>query len=504
MNTQSISPALSLSQSFLMNFGPAQQPHKNEAVNNNQNIPQKKLTEDSYKPSKPVASNNATPVNTSMQKPDASFSRSESINLKFTTKEGDVVTINFKRTETRGSNAGNKDHINAAQSNKQQSLPSTNPNQNTEVNANKAKQQALPDTQKNKNTQVASNQNQQPTKAPVNSTPQAIVDNPKVVATPAKATQVEKQKTTPPVDQQKTTPNNQSKVSTGSNKLTASRRSEFQLEQGNNKFSGSKEEKYALESANNSNKQSAPAEPIKNTQSQPPVSVEKKPTPVAMEKPQAPVSTKPSEKQQSITNEASPVPTSNSIANGSNTIHMEQSVNKVGSDGKSQSFNSEFSLNIEGDLNDAERESITNLMQAMSQISQGFFEGGASNAFSHAQNMGLETEQIASFSMDGNKQQSVQAVSAYQQTAMPEKKVDTGLISEASEFLSEAKGMMPEAGTAVKSFDKPEQSFTDMFANVGQMFLNTQDTGKENNSGDMFLKMIENISGDLFGRNQTA
>ena len=492
MNTQSLSPSHSLSQSFFMNFGPAQQVQQNEGVKNNaQNVAQNRLAEDSYKPSKPAAMNSA-PTNTSMQKPAMAFSRSESINLQFTTKEGDVVTINFKRSESRGSSPVSNE----------QNQPATKPVSTPENNANKVNQQSLSNANKGNENEVAT----KPTRTPVKPAQQPSVNNTKV--TTENTSQAAKPNVSQPTKVQNEAGNKDS-VSTGSNKLVANRRSDIQMEQGGNKLTASKEENYALESANNTNKKAdkqttVTQKPIKNSSSQPtqsPTPTNNKAVPANAENSKPPVnSINQPVKQQNITTDA-PTGIDSKTPNGGNSLHIEQSFNKVGSDGNNISFSSDFSLNIEGDINDAERQSITNLMQAMSQISHDFFQGGASNSFSQAQNMGFETDQIASFSMNANNQQSVKAMTAYQQTAMPEQNINTQALSEAGEFLSQAKTSMANTGTAVESFAEPKQSFTDMFANIGQLF-HTPDMKEDNNHGDMFLKMIENISHDLFNKDQ--
>ncbi len=491
MNTQSLSPSHSLSQSFFMNFGPAQQVQQNEGVKNNaQNVAQNRLVEDSYKPSKPAA--NSTPVNTSMPKPAMTFSRSESINLQFTTKEGDVVTIKFKRSESRGSNPVSN----------AQNQPATKPVSTpiAENNANKVNQQSLSDTGKGKENEVAS----KPTKTPVKPTQQPSVNNAKVA--PENTSQAAKSNASQPAKVQNEAGNKDS-VSTGSNKLVANRRSDIQMEQGGNKLKASKEENYSLELANNTNKKAekqttVSQKPMTNSSSQSSAPTNNKAIPANAENSKPSInSINQPVKQQNITPTDAPLGIDNMTPNGGNSLHIEQSFNKVGSDGSNISFSSDFSLTIEGDINDAERQSITNLMQSMSQISHDFFQGGASNSFSQAQNMGFETDQIASFSMNANNQQSVKAMTAYQQTARPEQKINTQALSEAGEFLSQAKTSMANTGTAVESFAEPKQSFTDMFANIGQLF-HTPDMKEDNNHGDMFLKMIENISHDLFNKDQ--
>lgn len=505
MNAQSISPSLSLSQSFLMKFGSTRQPNQSESVKNTQqNSPSNRLAQDSYQPSKIDKLNNGLPVN--MQKQGMSFTRSESINMQFTTKEGDVVKISFKRTASRGSGAKNKEQQQAdpVKADKQNVTMNAQASLNISGGSNKTNNEVV-----KHNNQPSTNQSKKPASAA-------------------------------------NTENNGAPTS-----LVASRQSDFQIEKGDKKFTGSKSEKYTFESnnaqpkevvnkaevdktqpkkklefrnvvkpaksepskieadkdkalANDTNLQSADAKISTDDK------VESKPKPVArpvptrirtteVVKPQAAV-----ESGNAVSNnsDVSVNNNGNAVNNNGNTVQMQQSFDGVQADGGSVSFSSEFSLNIEGDLNPEELQSITNLMNAMSEISQGFFQGTAGNAFSHADNMGLEANQIAGFSMDANKQQSVKAVAAYQQAAMPEQNVNASVLSEAGEFLSQAKDVVAESAMAVESFAEPKNSFVDMFVNIGQLFNNAEN--KEDDHGDMFLKMIENISSDFFDRKQAA
>ncbi len=518
MNAQSISPSLSLSQSFLMKFGSTRQPNQNESVKNTQqNSPSNRLAQDSYQPSKIDKLNNGLPV--SMQKHGMSFTRSESINMQFTTKEGDVVKISFNRTASRGSGAENKeqqqaDHVKADKQN-------VTMNAQASLNISGGSNKLSADVVK-QNNQLSANQSKKP--APVASDTK--------VATPATNTE------------------NNVKNNAAPASLVASRQSDFQLEKGNKKLTGSKSEKYTFESNNAQPKEAvnkaevnktqpkeklefrnvvkpAKAEPSKieadkdktlvndknlqatDTKINTDDKVENKPKPVVRPVPTRIRTTEVVKPQSAVdngnavsNNNASVNNNGNTISNNGNTVQMQKSFDGVQADGGSFSFSSEFSLNIEGDLNPEELQSITNLMNAMSEVSQGFFQGTAGNAFSHADNMGFEADQIAGFSMGANKQQSVKAVAAYQQAAMPEQNVNTNVLSEVGEFLSQAKEVVADSTAAVESFAEPKNSFVDMFVNIGQLFNNAEN--KEDDHGDMFLKMIENISSDFFDRKQAA
>jgi len=517
MNAQSISPSLSLSQSFLMKFGSTRQPNQNDSIKNTQqNTSSNRLAQDSYQPSKIDKLNNGLPVN--MQKHDMSFTRTESINMQFTTKEGDVVKISFNRTASRGRpSAENKEQ--------QQAVPVKSDKQNVTINAqaslNISGGSNKPSTDVVKqNDQPSANQSKKPAS----------------VANITKAAELA--------------------VNKAPTSLVASRQSDFQIEKGDKKITGSKSEKYTFESNNAQPKEAlnkevvskaevnktqakkklefrnvvkpAKAEPSKIEADKDKTltndaklestdakinmddKVESKPKPVARPVPTRIRTTEVVKPQAAVDNSNAVSNNSNAnvnnngniVTNNGNTVQMQQSFDGVQADGGSVSFSSEFSLNIEGDLNPEELQSITNLMNAMSEISQGFFQGTAGNAFSHADNMGFETDQIAGFSMGANKQQSVKAVAAYQQTAMPEQNVNTNALSEAGEFLSQAKEVVADSTVAVESFAEPKNSFVDMFVNIGQLFNNSEN--KQDDHGDMFLKIIENISSDFFDRKQAA
>jgi hypothetical protein len=181
----------------------------------------------------------------------------------------------------------------------------------------------------------------------------------------------------------------------------------------------------------------------------------------------------------------------------SSAFQMEQGDSKISIYSESYSLSSGFSMSIEGDLNEAETESLAKLINKMSKVSDNFFKGNINAAFKHAQKIGFDTEQIASFSMSLEMEKSVQAVAAYQQTTLPEQHIDTDLLKQAGEFLAETKEFMADTETLLESLAKPEQYFSDLFAGMGQLYTSAQDE-EENSNEPLFLKLIENIGKDLF------
>jgi hypothetical protein len=184
-------------------------------------------------------------------------------------------------------------------------------------------------------------------------------------------------------------------------------------------------------------------------------------------------------------------------ASSSSALQMEQGDSKISLYSESYFLSSGFSMSIEGDLNKEEEKSLAKLINKMSKVSDKFFKGNIKAAFKHAQKIGLDTKHLAGFSMSLEREKSVQAVAAYQQTIQPEQHVDKDLLIQASKFLAEAKQSMVDTQTMLESLAKPEQYFSDLFAGMGQLYFSAEDE-EENNNEPLFLKLIENIANDLF------
>ncbi len=186
-----------------------------------------------------------------------------------------------------------------------------------------------------------------------------------------------------------------------------------------------------------------------------------------------------------------------SASSSRSSFYAEQGNNKIAAYEESSSYASGFSMSIDGDLNEDEQKSLTELINKMSKVSDKFFNGNINAAFKHAQNIGFDTEQISGFSMSLNKEKSIQAVAAYQQTAMPEQNINTDLLKQASDFLTQTKEFMADTRAALDSLSDPKQAFADLFAGIGQMHLEAQEELDSDKDDALFLKIIENIGDEL-------
>lgn len=178
-------------------------------------------------------------------------------------------------------------------------------------------------------------------------------------------------------------------------------------------------------------------------------------------------------------------------------LQARQGNNSLSTYSESSSYSSSFSLSIEGDLNEDELKSINNLIKKMTKVSDKFFDGNTVGAFKHASKIGFNTEQIAGFSMDLNRETSVQAIAAYQQTTRPEQNINTDLLEQASDFLAQTKDFLADANAMLDFLEQPKKGFDDLFSNIGQMH-HDGDPVADSSGQQAFLDMINNISSDVF------
>lgn len=86
------------------------------------------------------------------------------------------------------------------------------------------------------------------------------------------------------------------------------------------------------------------------------------------------------------------------------------------------SAESRFSMQIKGDLDEKEMKAINELLTQVDELAQQFFSGDFDQAFQYAQDIGFDSSQLASFTLDLNltEQQQVQAsqASAYRDQAV--------------------------------------------------------------------------------------
>ncbi|MCD2453261.1 hypothetical protein GO003_023040 [Methylicorpusculum oleiharenae] len=179
-------------------------------------------------------------------------------------------------------------------------------------------------------------------------------------------------------------------------------------------------------------------------------------------------------------------------------FNMSQDDSSINGYEESYSFSSDFTISIEGELNEDEQKSLKELMNKMHKVSDAFFNGNDKAAMKHAMKLGFDNQQIAGFSMDLNRQKSVQAVAAYQQTLTPEQAINTDLLTQASDFLDKVKTMLSDAQQSLQAMSKPQQTFNDLFTEIGLLLNNNTDEMEASEENQIFSGLVDNISQSIF------
>ena len=165
---------------------------------------------------------------------------------------------------------------------------------------------------------------------------------------------------------------------------------------------------------------------------------------------------------------------------------MSQSIAQVKQNGQeatafesSSESSSDFSISIEGDLNEDEQKSLKKLLKQMGKVGKEFFSDNIQGAFKQAQKIGLDTEQLASFSMNLSMEKSVQAISTYQQTAAPEQNLATDKIQQIGDFFNRARADLQPSQAALKPFADPVSAFNSLFEAVNKMLTAQNPSSQE-------------------------
>lgn len=192
-----------------------------------------------------------------------------------------------------------------------------------------------------------------------------------------------------------------------------------------------------------------------------------------------------------------------SASNSQSAVTIQQDGLTANSFQNSSESSSNFSVSIDGNLNEDEQNSVKKLLQQFESVGKEFFNGNAQDAFDHAQKIGLDTEQLASFSLSLSVDKSVQAVSAYQQAAFPDQQVEPGKIKQAVDFFGQARQLLKSAQSALQPFQDPLSAFSELFAAVNQLGATTDNTDpKPAESPSTLQQLIKPLGETVLGTDQ--
>jgi hypothetical protein len=148
---------------------------------------------------------------------------------------------------------------------------------------------------------------------------------------------------------------------------------------------------------------------------------------------------------------------------------------------------SAFSIRIEGNLNDDEKQALSDLINNMNEVSTQFFNGDIASAFKQAQKLGFDQEQIAGFSMNLNREQSVQAINAYQQVETYDVPNQNDLVQRAKDFLADSRLRLADNQMAMERFDEPQQVFQGLLEQVALLSASRPATAQSRYDDDIAL-----------------
>ena len=184
---------------------------------------------------------------------------------------------------------------------------------------------------------------------------------------------------------------------------------------------------------------------------------------------------------------------SQSFASNQSEFQLQHGGTNINGFEKSVSMSSSFEVTIEGELDKGEKKAIKKLLHKMHKVADKFFKGDIKSAFQRAQKIGFNSDQIAGFSMDLKMDQSVKAVSAYQQTRLDGQTVNTGMLKQAADFMEQAREMLSGANQVMAGFEKPDSAFKELFSRVAQMTADNEINQGLTKDLDMLGQIVHNL-----------
>jgi hypothetical protein len=188
-----------------------------------------------------------------------------------------------------------------------------------------------------------------------------------------------------------------------------------------------------------------------------------------------------------------------SASNSLSSANIQQDGLTASAVQSSSESSSKFSISVDGNLNEDEQNAVKKLLKQIDNVGQDFFNGHVQDAFKHAQKIGLDSEQLASFSVDLSFDKSIQAVSAYQQAAFPDQPVEHDKIKKAADFFGQARDMLKTAQSALQPFEDPLSAFNALFDAVSKVGIDPSTKPKPADDSPSLQQIIQPVSESILG-----
>ncbi len=164
-------------------------------------------------------------------------------------------------------------------------------------------------------------------------------------------------------------------------------------------------------------------------------------------------------------------------------------------DESSQSTN--FNISVQGNLSEAEKKSLGDLVGQLQKVGSSFFQGQTQNAFQQAQNVGFDAGQIAGFSLSLNVERSAQAVSAYQQSDQQQTGLDANSLRQLAGFFNQSLNDLSGAQSALQPFANPSDVFQQLTSGVSEAVASQAAPSPDQAQHLETLQRLLNLVGNL-------
>lgn len=190
------------------------------------------------------------------------------------------------------------------------------------------------------------------------------------------------------------------------------------------------------------------------------------------------------------------------IGFNASTTHTQSAMQVQGADGQAFGVDEEsaqssaFNISVQGNISEAEKKSLSDLMQQIQQVGSSFFQGQTQNAFQQAQNVGFDAGQIAGFSMSMNLELSVQAVSAYQQNNQ-QSSIDAGPLKQMAGFFNQSMNNLSNAPQVLLPFTNSLDIFNSLSSGITEAVASQAPNNSNQQQPLDMLQQLMKLAGDL-------
>ncbi|PID43322.1 MAG: hypothetical protein CSA52_03690 [Gammaproteobacteria bacterium] len=161
-------------------------------------------------------------------------------------------------------------------------------------------------------------------------------------------------------------------------------------------------------------------------------------------------------------------------------------------------YESKYSIRVDGDLDEGELQALNELFARTDALAEQFFSGNLDEAFESALDLGIDTSELASFSLSMTQTQ-VRQVSAYESFASISPSGHEGRLSGAFEGLRTLAERTREAVESARLFAQPIQLVSDTFDQLFESGIRSREgTGQDLSSNerrfqDLVHQMLEQL-----------